>query len=365
MRNAIAAGLFALATMTSCANVGKKTEDMVAYEEARDSTEAEVIRERSPELFSSAQQHYESALDAHQDKEPELAEHHVVMANILWRTAVARSETIDDTNLARDASARETQARKHLAEARKRESIARGAVDRLDRIVVLLGKEGTSKARDEVASAALLIKEAEVINAREYASTELERADVALEAATTALESGKLDAAIKEAKVAQMEAKAAKEAARPDYEKNKARLAHEAQRRELFRAASDVEFASARMTEGGVTLTMHKLFSSGEVMIDTTRHGTLDGATGLAKDYPDFNLVVEGHTDSRGRKTSNIALSQARADAVVAYFSTKGIDPGRMTSTGKASASPLGNNKTRAGRAENRRIEIMFVQPDR
>ena len=171
-----------------CAHAGDKTPDMVGYENDRDSEAAEAVRERQPELFARAQTHYESALVAHQDKDRELATHHTRMATLAWRTAVARSESADAELVAKRMGRRKQAAEQALEKTQGRVAIARDAVDRLERIAALEAKEGSFKVREQIATAMLTVKEAEVMNAREYAADDMTKADEALEAATAALD---------------------------------------------------------------------------------------------------------------------------------------------------------------------------------
>lgn len=343
--------------------MGEKTEGMVKYETNRDGEYGELIQEKQPELYGKAQSEYEAALAAHKDKEKDLAIHHTKMANMLWRTAVAKVETAEAEHRVVRAHKRQADAEAATTEAAARVATAQDAVSRLERIANLEAKEASFKARDELANAMLAIKTAETMNAREYAASDLKKADAALEAATVALERGTLDESIKHGKAATAAAKRAADAARPQYNANRTQLAYEAKRRELFQEAGKLTGVSARITEGGVALTLHKLFGSGDVVIDSSRLGTIDGLAKLAVAFGEFSIVVEGHTDNRGGSTRNIALSQARADAVVAHLSTKGVNPSRMTSSGLGPAAPIANNRSKTGRAENRRIEIVFVQP--
>jgi OmpA-OmpF porin, OOP family len=69
-----------------------------------------------------------------------------------------------------------------------------------------------------------------------------------------------------------------------------------------------------------------------------------------------------GHTDSQGLRASNVALSQARAEAVKTYFTTKGIDATLMTASGVGPDRPVATNTTGEGRARNRRIEFRLSQ---
>ena len=68
---------------------------------------------------------------------------------------------------------------------------------------------------------------------------------------------------------------------------------------------------------------------------------------------------IEGHTDSQGGTAANQALSQRRAEAVMRVLSDSGIDSGRLRATGKGESSPIADNDSAAGRARNRRVEVI------
>lgn len=78
----------------------------------------------------------------------------------------------------------------------------------------------------------------------------------------------------------------------------------------------------------------------------------------VMKDYPDLNVVIEGHTDSVGTDAYNKKLSQERADAVKKYMVEKGgIDASRMKTVGYGEEKPIASNSTKEGRFQNRRVE--------
>ena len=70
------------------------------------------------------------------------------------------------------------------------------------------------------------------------------------------------------------------------------------------------------------------------------------------------NFIIQGFSDEVGNEQDNILLTQQRADAVAAVFLSAGIKPSRIKSEGLGSRNPVASNKTQAGRAQNRRVEI-------
>ena len=83
----------------------------------------------------------------------------------------------------------------------------------------------------------------------------------------------------------------------------------------------------------------------------------------LMSKRPDIKGVeVQGHTDDTGTAPYNLRLSQSRAQAVVDAIAKLGIDPSRMTAKGYGQEKPLGPNTTDAGRAKNRRVQVMITE---
>jgi outer membrane protein OmpA-like peptidoglycan-associated protein len=74
---------------------------------------------------------------------------------------------------------------------------------------------------------------------------------------------------------------------------------------------------------------------------------------------PEANLEVQGHTDNKGSEKKNLKLSETRAKAVVKYLNKKGIDSSRLRAVGYGSEKPIADNDDAAGRAQNRRVELV------
>ena len=76
------------------------------------------------------------------------------------------------------------------------------------------------------------------------------------------------------------------------------------------------------------------------------------------KANPSIRVLIEGHTDSIGSDAYNQRLSERRAMAVADYMESEGIEASRITTKGWGKTKPVASNKTKEGRAQNRRVEI-------
>ena len=90
----------------------------------------------------------------------------------------------------------------------------------------------------------------------------------------------------------------------------------------------------------------------------------LDNAVKVLKQFPDTRVEISGHTDSDGGHDYNVDLSQRRADSVKKYLQDKGIDGARMQTKGYGPDKPIADNKTKKGKAKNRRIEFKLLTGD-
>ncbi|MCH3881238.1 MULTISPECIES: OmpA family protein [Tenacibaculum] len=100
------------------------------------------------------------------------------------------------------------------------------------------------------------------------------------------------------------------------------------------------------------------LFNTGKTTFKPGVVETLNGIAKIMGDYPNATFVIEGHTDSQGRNSTNMSLSSRRANAVMNYLSSNGVSSSRMSAVGYGEDSPIDTNATRAGRANNRRVEV-------
>ena len=104
------------------------------------------------------------------------------------------------------------------------------------------------------------------------------------------------------------------------------------------------------------------LFDINSAKVKPEAYPMLNEAVLIMKKNPDLKVEVDGHADSTGAAAYNMTLSEKRAEAVKKYFVDQGIDPDRLTTKGFGITKPAASNKTKEGRAQNRRVELTPVQ---
>jgi len=100
-------------------------------------------------------------------------------------------------------------------------------------------------------------------------------------------------------------------------------------------------------------------FASDSASLKPASDKTLNEVLAVLQAQPALTLVVAGHTDSTSTEAYNLKLSQQRAEAVVAWLVTRGVAASRLTAKGLGKSQPVANNATAAGRALNRRVELV------
>lgn len=112
-----------------------------------------------------------------------------------------------------------------------------------------------------------------------------------------------------------------------------------------------------------VSFSSSLLFASGKSVLEAPSGKVLDQLIALLAAYPKNRVLVEGHTDSTGDKTYNLKLSELRAKAVRDYLIKRGgYESSRFSVTGYGVTKPVADNKTRAGRSLNRRVEVTILK---
>lgn len=117
------------------------------------------------------------------------------------------------------------------------------------------------------------------------------------------------------------------------------------------------DMRKALAANGKVTLYIN--FDTDKASIRPDGMPAVDEITKLLKADPQLRLAIEGHTDDTGNAAHNQALSTQRAEAVVQTLVKDGVDAKRLRAAGHGATQPLADNKDEAGRAKNRRVELI------
>jgi outer membrane protein OmpA-like peptidoglycan-associated protein len=181
----------------------------------------------------------------------------------------------------------------------------------------------------------------------------------------------------REAELATSEAEQARAAAAADAEraaiaKRQAEQAQSAAEEETAKAArakaeaeelmKELSELKAQQTERGIVLTIGDvLFATGKADLSPNANKSAEKLADFLKKHPKRDVLIEGHTDSVGKDDYNLVLSRKRADSVKYKLMADGVEADRITTVGYGKKFPLASNDTKAGKAQNRRVEVIIL----
>lgn len=259
------------------------------------------------------------------------------------RLAAERARTTERLRL--EAAQRDTSERSRL------DAVERARRDSVERTqqVALTQQRLASAQRDSV-------ERARTDAAQQQAQQQI----LALRARTDSLEAvSRAEAAARA--TAEAEANAARaraataEAAALDAERKRYRAVLD-----LNRLISDV--TEIKETDRGLTIVLGQgLFASGQYRLSERARTQLGTIAAVLAQYQERRIAVEGHTDAAGGELANQRLSEGRAEAVRAALIARGVAPSRIDMAGYGEGTPVATNDTAAGRAQNRRVELIIL----
>ena len=241
-----------------------------------------------------------------------------------------------------------------------------------------LGAMAADKASKDKANADFRKKQTEIVKQgkQDLSDSEKRTADAMAEldkVAAVKASKDKADAELAAVKASKDKAdaelaadKASKDKADAEYQKQQAEIAKQdlsdSEKRTAAALAELAKLAAVKEEERGLVITLSGsvLFRSAESTLLSSAQVKLDQVANALLAVRARNLIVEGHTDSQGSESYNQGLSQRRADAVRDYLVQRGYPADRIQARGKGKGSPIADNASPEGRANNRRVEIII-----
>ncbi|PHQ24964.1 hypothetical protein CLH62_11430 [Marinobacter guineae] len=131
--------------------------------------------------------------------------------------------------------------------------------------------------------------------------------------------------------------------------------------REAEELQRQIDTLEAEATERGLVLTLGDvLFATGSAELQGGTNQNLEKLVNFLKQYPDRQVLIEGHTDNVGSAAFNQTLSRQRAESVRRFLVNRGIESSRLSVSGYGFERPVASNDTAMGRQQNRRVEVVI-----
>lgn len=129
----------------------------------------------------------------------------------------------------------------------------------------------------------------------------------------------------------------------------------------------DLKGAKVERIGEGIKITFDSgiLFGFDSSALTTTSEENIGQLATVLKKYEDTEILIEGHTDSKGSEDYNQKLSEERAASVGNYLVSLGVDNSRITQIGYGETQPVADNSTEVGRKQNRRVEVAIFANDK
>ena len=244
----------------------------------------------------------------------------------------------------------------HQKEMKQEITYAREAVQTAEdsRILTIRKKQAEDEARQRAAEEAAKQQAAASALAAQEAQQQQQQAEA--QAAAAQQQQQQAEAAAEAARAEQAKAQAAQQAA----EQAMAQARQQAeQMREKLRDQLNQVLNTQETARGLIVNMSDVLFALNKYDLKTDAQIKLAKVSGILLTYPNLKVQVEGYTDNTGSQEYNQQLSEKRAMAVQEFLIAQGVPPGNVTAQGYGEANPVADNSTSAGRAKNRRVEMV------
>ena len=209
----------------------------------------------------------------------------------------------------------------------------------------------------------LIARETAMLNAaeNEIGRAETERQQVLLEVRRSEAMNAEARAGRAEEEMRRERTSSEERALRATEEMQRERTSSEEARKRAEKLATRVEELEALQTERGLVLTLGDVtFDFNKATLKSGGLRTIRNLGNFLEEYPERNILVEGHTDSIGSDEYNLGLSERRANAVRQALIGLGVSGQRIRIQGVGKMQPVASNATEIGRQQNRRVEVII-----
>jgi outer membrane protein OmpA-like peptidoglycan-associated protein len=203
--------------------------------------------------------------------------------------------------------------------------------------------------------------EAAQLKARQDAEQAAQQAQIDAQKAQAAAEQQAARRAQAEAAAAEAEARAENARAQQQAAEQAAQQATQQteQMRERLKQQLNQVLQTTETARGLIVNMSDVLFDFNKYTLKPEAREKLAKVSGILLAYPNLKLQVEGYTDNIGSDEYNQKLSEERADAVRDYLVSQGVSDGSISAAGYGKSNPIADNSTNAGRAQNRRVQLV------
>jgi outer membrane protein OmpA-like peptidoglycan-associated protein len=236
-----------------------------------------------------------------------------------------------------------------VAEAEERETMVREAQE-----------DAQANALDAVAKAERSLAQAKESGAEEHAGDTYRKANAALQRASQAVLDEDFESAVS---LAQESLSHSVTAFTMTEAKTERLRKIEAIENKIMEESEKIADTTVRKTNRGVVISMGgNLFAEGSSQVRNEAKARLKTVADILKNYPDYKVVIEGHTDSIGSDEANLKISRERADNFLMHMvDQEGIPLERVSSVGYGESRPVASNINEEGRRQNRRVDIVIL----
>ena len=346
-----------------------KSAEMVSFEsQMMNQAQLQKLQTQCPDLIAESLKYYRRSLKEYESSEVEESAHYIKLAHITWQTAEMRALYREHRSKMIRVQARKDAAQNLLNQALTKKKELNELRARQTHLIQQQAFNQQQQQRDRQAEQAKKVEqalnearkhrdEARQLMAPELVPGPYNKAGMALRSAEATVQRSDFVNAERIALGAKRDFLAAIEAARPLFEKRKAKQALEDRMNLLLREASQVRNAEAKPEMRGVVMTLNGIYRRGRMTPEGSN--ILSEVAVLISKYSDLRIIIEGHTTSRGKTAEKLKRSEAMASRVrdILLRQVTGV---KLTVLGQGDYAPITSNPRSA---QNERINIVFFRP--